>query len=83
MFLSEKKKKSGGVETIDEEKEGDESAMSEGVPEDVLAVLKTEINLKTQELEDEKSKLGKIADEKDDEIAELTQIVQELEDKVS
>ena len=56
--------------------------MSEDVPEDVLAVLKAEIDLKTKELEEEKQKLAELADEKDDEIAELTNKVQQLEEKV-
>ena len=75
------------MDTIGEEEEketeGDESAMSEDVPDDVLAVLKAEIDIKTQELEDEKSKLGKIADEKDDEISQLEKKVNELEENVS
>ena len=39
--------------------------------------------MKTQELEEEKAKLGQLADDKDDEIAELTQKVQKLEETVN
>ncbi|XP_063724316.1 kinesin heavy chain-like [Symsagittifera roscoffensis] len=80
---SSKKKKTGELATLDESAEDDQSAMSEDVPEDVLAVLKAEVDMKTQELEEEKAKLGQLADDKDDEIAELTQKVQKLEETVN
>ncbi|XP_075239878.1 uncharacterized protein LOC142335317 [Convolutriloba macropyga] len=73
---------SSALSSLDEAAEEDQSAMSEDVPEDVLAVLKAEIDMKTQELEEEKAKLGQLADEKDDEIAELTQKLQAVEEKL-
>ena len=39
------KKKTGELATLDESAEDDQSAMSEDVPEDVLAVLKAEVRL--------------------------------------
>ncbi|XP_075256672.1 uncharacterized protein LOC142349142 [Convolutriloba macropyga] len=60
----------GGIEQSEKLKE---TAENHDIPEDVLAVLQAEIQLKTEELEEERQKLQKQLDEKDDEIHDLTQ----------
>ena len=52
------------------------------IPDDVMAVLKAEIQVKTKDLEEEKEKLQKECDEKDDQISELTQKNKTLESEV-
>ena len=53
------------------------------MPEDVLAVLKEEVELKTKQLKEEKAKLNKLVDEKDEDMGNLEKAKNELEEKVS
>ena len=66
----------------DEGSTTEEEGESVDVPEDVLAVLREEVDLKTKQMIEERVKLQKTCDEKDDEISDLEQIKTQLEEKV-
>ena len=59
-----------------------ETAEANDIPEDVLAVLQAEIELKTAELAEERNKLRQQLDEKDDEIHELSQRIRTIKEQV-
>ena len=66
----------------DEGSTTEEEGESVDVPEDVLAVLREEVDLKTKQMIEERVKLQKTCDDKDDEISDLEQIKTQLEEKV-